>query len=303
MFLKNSFIYLFILGVCLSLCKCSTKHFLKSGIIRIDNYFINIDSTKPMPLPVQYRTMRIWFKDSCIIVERKLINETENNEVVDSIVKRVYRVSYDVMGYTYVNLQTKSGQNYFNFSDTALPVGNFILEDKELDFVVNFNRKKDLDIKGELTQLPDTIENNILYKRILVTRNTGSDTAECLNCLDCQSPKTIFHLNSTLDEMYPGCRVVKGIFWAHQAYVYSGIPLKWVTEFRIIQKKLSSNENKIFKQWRKNAALSSLPIISYDSANRVLTKENMRILMMRENRRSDSVIKFIKEQNRKKFLE
>ena len=194
------------------------------------------------------------------ILPLKYLDRRSQGEIVSN--------SYNFMCYTYINMQTKQSQDYLNFSDTAQPVSNFFVDYHSFGNGNLLAEKRDSDWKGNISWLPDTVENNIRYKRLHMINKYKDGPAEFIYYLDCKSPKTVFHLSRAVDEKYPQCQAVKFINWSHTSFVNSGKPLIWVHEINLVNKKLSQKEIKIFKQWKRNSQLTKLPIISNESATK-----------------------------------
>lgn len=232
---------------------CSNKHFLKKGVFNIHHYFINYDSTKPMPLPINHKVDSIWYNDSCVIIVRNVITSrsdfTSQGEIVSN--------SYNFMCYTYINMQTKQSQDYLNFSDTAQPVSNFFVDYHSFGNGNLLAEKRDSDWKGNISWLPDTVENNIRYKRLHMINKYKDGPAEFIYYLDCKSPKTVFHLSRAVDEKYPQCQAVKFINWSHTSFVNSGKPLIWVHEINLVNKKLSQKKLKYLSNGKEIHSLQS----------------------------------------------
>lgn len=221
-----------------------------------------------MPLPNIPLLIKAWFRDSCVILEKRVIN----TQSYDSGNVRIDRSFYDINGYIYLDLKTKRGQYYFNFSDTAQPLYNFILDLRQIGFLgygdLRFNKNKP-GIEEKFYQLPDTVENSKLYKRFLyMTINSNAkDTNNFVCYLDCESPKSIFHYEISLGKKYTKCSYVRVVGWSQNFPPNSGRPLKMVHDINVTSHKLAPEENQIFNQWERNAASTLLPLISEDSVN------------------------------------
>lgn len=265
--------YLYLIFISLCLCNCSYNNFLKKGTVNINSYFINYDSAQRMPLPNIPRLNKAWFRDSCVILEKRVIN----TQSYDSGNVRINRSFYDLNGYTYLDLKTKRGQYYLNFSDTALPLYNFIIDLRQIDFLgygdLRFGKNKP-GVEEKFYKLPDTVENGKLYKRFLYMTlySNAKDTNNYVCYLDCESPKSIFHYDISLGKKYTNCQYVKVVSWSPNFPPNSSRPLRWVSDINITSSKLAPKEKQVFNQWKRNATLTILPVITQDSANQAALK-------------------------------
>lgn len=232
---------------------CSKIHFLHEGVIKQHRYFVNFDSNAQLPMPDNLES-KIWFQDSCVIYEVKVVHINTNYSGNDTIRAE----SYDLYKYTYLNLHTLSCQDYYHLSDTALPFSNYFLKSNEGIGWSFYEAKKVTDLSGEKSSLPDTIIEGKMCKRIKYTNNNNSDGYEYVYYLDCNVLNNIFHINRSLDELNPGCKVIRSELRGDL-----NSPLKMIFDVNILSDKLTPKERKIFKKWGENASSTKLPLLTY----------------------------------------
>jgi hypothetical protein len=198
---------------------------------------------------------KIWFKDSCVIYEVKVIT-TFTNDIDDSYFKE----SHDIYKYTYLDLRTLICQDYYNLSDTALPVCNYQVKSGE-SMNWDFYSKRSMDPAGEFIPLPDTIFENKSYKRVRFANKAFQ--YEDVFYLDCEPRNNIFHINKTVDELYPNCKVVR---LETRGDLKS--PLVGIFHPTIVREKLTTQEKEIFKKWGVNAKSTTLPMLTQSEASK-----------------------------------
>jgi len=147
-----------------------------------------------------------------------------------------------------------------------LPVVNYLLENGHnygWDF---FTGKQLSDTNGIKIALPDTVVNQKSYKRIKIINYPNSRKFEKVFYIDCSAKNSIFYINRTLDEMNPGCKVIRSLVR------YGDDPFTTVFNTKLISDTLSKEEKAVFDQWAKNASNTNLPLISFDEANKLVMK-------------------------------
>lgn len=273
---------------------CSSGHFLKQGVVNIQRYYINYDSSKPMPVPfpINHSDYKIWFRDSCIIIENMAIFDHEIYGKDGEELEKMRKTDYVLEDYTYWDLRTSLSQNYDNFSDTAQPLENYKVNNYSTSAGSFVNPNADAIYKDFTMQaLTDTVENNRKYRRFKLIRNIPNYSGEFIYYLDCKSPKLIFQFNRYLNKKYPGCQCVKNLIWDNNDFYYDGKHVKSVVAIDVKSKKLTTEESKIFDQWALNARLIKLPLISQDSANNAQAKRNFFKGFNKVQQRIDSLFK------------
>ena len=157
-------------------------------------------------------------------------------------------------------------QDYFQLKDTALPVVNYLLENGHNYGWEFFTGKQISDTNGIKIVLPDTVINQKSYKRIKIINYPNYRKFEKVFCIDCSAKNSIFYINRTLDEMNPRCKVVRSIERNDNE------PFTTVFNTKLISDTLSKEEKAVFLQWAKNASNTNLPLISFDSASKLVMK-------------------------------
>ncbi|MBS1733336.1 MAG: hypothetical protein JST02_08580, partial [Bacteroidetes bacterium] len=213
--------------------------------------------TTQLPL-LDTSVSRIWFKDSSVIFEVKIITiETIHSKITTE------KISFKPFKFTYLDLRTMKCQDYITLTDTSSPITNYVLTSEGGDFWEFYLPKKADDTLGIRTVLPDTIINKKSYKRLKIA---AADTVEHEYYIECNAKQNIFHLNRTLDEMYPGCKIVKSI------EKRKNIPFTYIIEVNVLSDSLTMNEESIFSKWAKNASECKLPLLDFRSASSIMMK-------------------------------
>lgn len=231
----------------------------KEGIIEYSWSSIYIDSSQKEN--TNWREWnRIWFKDSCVVYELRINMESKDHSLEQTVVKK----SYPVWKYVYLDLRTMICQEYSSFKDTAMPYCNYFLKSGDPMGIWKFFLSKDVsDTMPGTNAMSDTSINNILFKRIKVLykyyRETGNNWVYYINC---NTKFNMFHLNKTLNEMFPGCKATRLDLLDRNGRVTSR------TEYKVISDTLSPEEEKIFQKWHQNACKTKLPLLSYEEAKR-----------------------------------
>ncbi|MEO6670792.1 MAG: hypothetical protein ABIN36_15035 [Ferruginibacter sp.] len=213
---------------------------------------MNIEDSSKLPMPDNLEA-KIWFMDSCVIYEMKVINTVTNHTNRGISEKH----SYDLYKFSYLDLRNLNCQDYYHFSDTALPVCSYKLKPIE---AVNWNfyaKRPDVDLNGLQQVLSDTIINNISLRRIKFSHSADGYTDEIIYYQDCNTKQNIFHINPSIDELYPNCKIVRS---ESRGDITS--KLTWVFELNMLSENLTTNEKAIFLKWGKNAQSTQLPVIS-----------------------------------------
>ena len=161
---KYILIYIFYVGVLSCGNSNISNEHLTEGLISVHKYFLNVESISQLPRPDNLEK-KIWFKDSCIILEQKVVNI--NTNYGDSGVQR--SESYDFYKYTFMDIRTLICQDYYYFSDSAVPICNYKLKKTDDNGWIFYAINKPIETLGKLSPIPDTLINNRLYKRIKIT--------------------------------------------------------------------------------------------------------------------------------------
>ena len=237
---------------------CANKGFLREGVISYQTYFADYDSMTELPL-FNTSENRIWFSDSSVIYEIKIIGIKTDHTSKGTFEK----TSFDFFKYTYLDLRTMRCQDYFNLKDTAFPVNNYLLEIGHFAGWEFFTPKYPIDTSGIMSLLPDTIIDHKNYSRIKIKNNPDTLEFDYEFYLDCKTKNNMFHLNPTLDEMYPRCKVVRSIM------KFKNYHFTTVFNTKIVADTLSKEEKTVFAKWAQNAIVTKLPLINYMEANKL----------------------------------
>lgn len=231
---------------------CTKKILVKEGLLSQYRYFSNISDSSKLPM-ADHTESKIWFMDSCVIYEMKVLRNLTNN--TDSGVFKFQ--SYDLYKFTYLDLRNLTCQDYYHFSDTALPVANYRLKPEE---TLNWNfyaKGRETDLAGDKLTMTDTVIQNKDFKRLRFQRSANGYTDESIYCIDCNAKQNIFHINRSIDEMFPDCKVVR---LETRGDIKDS--LKWIFEANVVREILTPAERSIFSKWGKNASETKLPLIN-----------------------------------------
>lgn len=239
---------------------CISQH-LSEGIINCINH-----NDFPQPSSIHDYEYKIWFKDSCVIYERKMFISSETQYSDTTIINSD---TYEVFKYTYLDLRNLHCQDYYNLNDTAKPFCNYFLKPDQIIVWQFYAEKKNQDITEKMIDIGDTVIQHQHFKRIKTVNKYGTSGDEYVFFQNCNNPLNIFHINKTLDEKFPHCPVTRS------ELIDSNSVVKVSFEFRIVESSLSDGQKKIFLNWGENAKKSYLPLLSYDEATancRILPK-------------------------------
>ena len=201
----------------------------------------------------------IWFKDSCVVYELRIRSETSESTPQGTVVKK----SYPVWRYIYLDLRTMICQDYHTFKDTATPFCNYVLKPNEPTGIWKFfTFKKFLNRSLNMFTMADTTIDKTFFKRIKVPNKYYPQNFYKIYYIKCDAAQNIFHLNDTLDEIYPGCKSTISDFFDSTG------KLLIRDKYEIIRDKLTAEEENIFKQWQQNAKKIKLPLLTYEEAMR-----------------------------------
>lgn len=256
--MKNIILTFFKIALVTCFFSCANKIFLKQGIISYQTYFTDYDSLTRLPL-FNTSENRIWFKDSSVIYEIKIIKIKTDHTPKGTFEK----TTFDLLKYTYLDLRTMRCQDYFSLKDTALPLDNYILKPGEGFGWEFFTAKNSNDTIGIRSTLPDTIIDNKVYGRIKIRNHPDTSGYDYEYYLDCNLKNNMFHLNPTLDEMYPKCKVVRYVLKSKDD------PFTTIVNTKIISDTLSKVEVAVFTKWGHNAITTKLPVINSKEANKL----------------------------------
>lgn len=239
---------------------CSGKKVMHQGVLSQYRYYLDFDSTSNFMLPNNFES-KIWFKDSCVIYEVKMLTGVTN--YTETGMER--KEGFEFFKYSYLDLRTLRCQDYFHFSDTALPVSNYQLQKSEGINWKFYYEENQNDLAGTRSTLSDTLINGHLYKRVRLVNKGDRGAYTTTYYLEHHTKSNIFHINRALDNAYPDCQVVI----SEMKNDVNG-PMKSVFRIEIVREKLTDRELKVFEKWQQNIETSKLPLLSLDEVNRII---------------------------------
>lgn len=166
--------------------------------------------------------------------------------------------------YTFFDMRNSECEVYLHFSDTALPIGRYRLKPDEWLEVKFYGGKRKNDVSDNQVILPETTIDNNLYRRVKMIHDDGN---YYIFYLDCHRKKNMYHINHTLDEMYPDCQVTKA------ELIVAEIKGRHMFEFNILADTLDSFSARVITQWERNSSSSKLPIRSLEEITRLYDGE------------------------------
>jgi hypothetical protein len=188
---------------------------------------------------------KVWFKDSVAIVKTMgiSINTDSNNIEIRTV---------GLMHYTYIDLRKMVFYKYINFSDTAKIIQSYNQAQADTVFWnVNwrFYQYHDIPYTEPLQNMPDTVMDNKVFKRIRIINKPINDTTNIRTSIayfDCERKGTMFQIDKTLSEKI-GCPLVK--YYILPSIKYAGA---MAGEIEFVTDKLTPEELKVFDAWEKN---------------------------------------------------
>ena len=231
------------------------------GVLQTTSYSPNFNGKY-----VEQRKNKIWFKDSAVIYEFRVEKQSYGSISEGTIVKS----GYPVVAYFYLDLRSMMYQQYADFKDTTMPMYNIALKPGDHAPFWRFYHSKNApqDNTEQMAALPDTIIENILYKRIKVPyKKNPKESSYSVYYIQCNAPKSIFHMMPALEQLYPGCKAIRSEFvYVENPVIRVEKQVARVFEYKIINNRLTEFEIRIFKNWAQNAKNTKLPIMSFDEA-------------------------------------
>ena len=197
---------------------------------------------KPVPYPGD---RKYWSYDSTLIIEGQTVSIREINNNPPEI-------SFSVDRYTFVDFRTKSFYVYLNFSDTAKIMDKYPQPDsgRPEGGWFFFTNQHYIPL-ANLTVVPDTTINDIVYKRVKsVQVDPTVKEREVVRHYNawarCDKKSALHRYDNPLSELI-GCPVVK--YEIYTPEFGSGFSM----ELEFLRDKLTPEEIKVFEAWRKNA--------------------------------------------------
>ncbi len=184
---------------------------------------------------------KIWFKDSLAIEEVRFIKMHEEPGGISCLEYPIshYRFSDLRKGFIYEfnSFRDSAGLiRKYTYADSIMPVGGWGF---------NYNRNGD----GTHVLLPDTVIDNVSYKRAKISRGTEDQPYIVLCYSRCDKKGTVFNLIPNLSTVI-GCPITR-------TYVFSPrrIGLHLTQEVKFIADTLTAAEQRVFDAWEKYATL------------------------------------------------
>jgi hypothetical protein len=237
------------------------SQYQKEGLVDFaSSWFIDFSNVKTKDsMATQHEQM--WFKDSCVIYERRTHLETSEDAKEGTVVKK----SFPVWRYIYLDLKTMLCQEYLDFKDTSMPFCSYkIMPTDTMGFWNAFALKKKSDTLHGVFPMMDTIVEKKIFKRVkILYKYYEYEKSYCVYYFDCNAQQNIFHLNRTLSDMYPRCKSSRLDFYDSTNKVIIR------EERNVIRGKLTALEEAVFKQWHKNLINIKLPLIKVSEAWRI----------------------------------
>jgi hypothetical protein len=238
--MHKSLILLSIIFYLLFLSCGSQEVFKQEGFIQLR--FRNYDSTERTYIKEAFMTDRnIWYKGKIVIEEVRIIKDTDSNGVLI----REKPVAY----YLFIDRGSKSFYNYSSFSDTARILDKYTQADTaEIRGLGgwSFYKDHDMNIVDSMLFLPDTIINNIAYKRNQVFFKASNKLRPGIIYLRCDKKGTKFIFDKKLSEKL-GCPILRIDYLP----TFEN-PSPVSSEILFIRDSLTVAEIKVFNAWEKN---------------------------------------------------
>ena len=186
---------------------------------------------------------KLWYKDSLSIQQRLMI-------MVDETLGVPEKRWIEVIGYTFIDLRTKSYYHYKNLSDTATLVGKWTQPDSvsinNYGGVWNFYNLNYISPVDKPILLTDTTINGILYRRLLI-EDANLSSSLMTAYFRCDRRGTLVTYDKGMSDLV-GCPLVR----------YEGVPISknpnpLAAEIIYERDYLTTEELNIFAAWEKNA--------------------------------------------------
>jgi hypothetical protein len=145
-------------------CSCSQAVFksIDEGLMYWKIYFINTNPKEPAPF--EYIGGKIWFKDSCFILERKSLNSIDTFSQKGNI----HSQEYLFYKYTFLDLRNMHCQDYLSLQDTATIFCNYFLNPAQKENLDNrfYGKIIPYFVPDTTFELTDTIIKGENFKRV-----------------------------------------------------------------------------------------------------------------------------------------
>jgi hypothetical protein len=217
---------------CSSIGQVSNK-----GTIQLKTHFYNANGK-----PTFTHYLKIWYKDSVTITENTGVNTETDTANIET-------VTYPIILYRYIDLQSKTLYDYKNFSDTAEIINKAVLPDSLMtDIGWSFYSEKAPKIQGIPEPLSDTVIDNITYKRTKFSFAWHDPQKNFLiGYLRCDGKGDMFSLEKAYSRKF-NCAMVK-----YFSYKFGMARPYASKEVYYISDTLTKEELKVFEAWERNA--------------------------------------------------
>ncbi len=216
-----------------------TKKVHRSGVILLTTNAWDPGKKEYVQFPL-IPPKKVWYRDSLVIM-----HATRTHQDTDMFGKTTFQ--YFTQGYIFLDLRTRWFSEYAVFSDTSQPLKIYTQADTA--YTVggwNFYGPREWQVMEPLTDLPDTLIDNIKYSRVLFCARYAKDTLQEIAYLRCDRKGTLFELHKDFSRR-KGCPAVRieGIITPRNLY-----PISSTIDFTRDQ--LTPQEEKIFDAWERN---------------------------------------------------
>lgn len=218
------------------------------GYASCDNWYWSKSKKKFVKVP-NMKDAYFWYKDSLIIYENYIL-DTETGADGNT------KYEFSVLSYTFLDMRTKHGYDYLNFSDTAkCTISKTILPGLRYGKIWAFlGEMPYADPDSTVKQMTDTVMNSIAYQRFSMYETFKHDDGDqivhhyvYLNCNAAPNHR-MFQFDKQFSRKYG-----------------NGCPIQWETShykigdllgtggFVFYRDSLTAAEHKVFDAWEKYA--------------------------------------------------
>jgi len=202
-------------------------------------------SAKKFVTPPNITDCYFWYRDSLVIYENYVLD-------TDTGPDGKTKYAFSVMYYTFLDLRTKHGYDYMNFSDTAkCSKARVILPDLRYGKIWAFYGEMPIKAPDStIKQMPDTIMNNRTYRRYSMyntfNNNDGSEYVYEFIYINCNAANKMFQYDKLFSAKYAnGCPIQRyDTYWPKNNMLMSG-------EFEFHRNTLTAKEMKVFDTWER----------------------------------------------------
>jgi hypothetical protein len=238
--LKDFYFSLFWALAFLSCSSSKSFGFQNSGVLQVNLKLYDTTSNQFLS-PFLEIPQKIWYKDSLVIEEVCSVSR-----ITDTLNITIQKIVLD--HYRFNDLRTRTVYEYGSFSDTAKIIRKYSLDDDTKMYGGwNFKFKRKLEYVNPPEVLPDTLIDEINYKRYRLNMPIKNRIVVAICYFRCDIHETMFTFDPALSKM-AGCPLVK-------TFTFS--PAKDDTptssEIQFISDSLNEKELKILNVWENNA--------------------------------------------------